>query len=232
MVRTLAVDYARHGVRVNAIVPGPTETPSCGPTCPPTRSPRRARRSSARSRWAGSRSRGDRRARALAAVGPLVVHDRVARRVRRRRPRQVVDQRMSAPDAPARRPGSGRRAGRSATAGSRRTARARTRPSRATRACACSTPVPTTRASRSGSTSPTARRPAVRRGGARRAGAPRDAQRPRRPRARARGTDYSAVVVASAPVVVQHTRLDSRQAANALFSTIAHPVDTFREDLR
>ncbi|MDQ8041416.1 SDR family oxidoreductase [Cellulosimicrobium sp. XJ-DQ-B-000] len=27
MVRTLAVDYARHGVRVNAIVPGPTETP-------------------------------------------------------------------------------------------------------------------------------------------------------------------------------------------------------------
>lgn len=47
-----------------------------------------------------------------------------------------------------------------------------------------------------------------------------------------RGTDYSAVVVASAPVVVQHTRLDSRQAANALFSTIAHPVDTFREDLR
>ncbi|MDQ8041417.1 MULTISPECIES: sensory rhodopsin transducer [Cellulosimicrobium] len=47
-----------------------------------------------------------------------------------------------------------------------------------------------------------------------------------------RGTDYSAVVVASAPVVVQHTRLDSRQAANALFSTIAHPVDTLREDLR
>lgn len=27
MVRTLAVDYASHGVRVNAIVPGPTETP-------------------------------------------------------------------------------------------------------------------------------------------------------------------------------------------------------------
>lgn len=27
MVRTLAVDYARYGIRVNAIVPGPTETP-------------------------------------------------------------------------------------------------------------------------------------------------------------------------------------------------------------
>lgn len=27
LTRTLAVDYARHGVRVNAIVPGPTETP-------------------------------------------------------------------------------------------------------------------------------------------------------------------------------------------------------------
>jgi NAD(P)-dependent dehydrogenase (short-subunit alcohol dehydrogenase family) len=27
LTRTLAVDYARYGVRVNAIVPGPTETP-------------------------------------------------------------------------------------------------------------------------------------------------------------------------------------------------------------
>ncbi len=27
LVRTLAVDYGRHGIRVNAIVPGPTETP-------------------------------------------------------------------------------------------------------------------------------------------------------------------------------------------------------------
>jgi NAD(P)-dependent dehydrogenase (short-subunit alcohol dehydrogenase family) len=27
LTRTLAVDYARHGVRVNAVVPGPTETP-------------------------------------------------------------------------------------------------------------------------------------------------------------------------------------------------------------
>ncbi len=38
------------------------------------------------------------------------------------------------------------------------------------------------------------------------------------------GVDYSMVLTSSEPVVVQHTRLDSRQAANALMSTIAHPV--------
>jgi hypothetical protein len=37
-------------------------------------------------------------------------------------------------------------------------------------------------------------------------------------------TDYSSVIVSSVPVVVQHTRLDSRQAALALLSTIAYPV--------
>ncbi|MEZ4236161.1 MAG: sensory rhodopsin transducer [Myxococcota bacterium] len=36
-----------------------------------------------------------------------------------------------------------------------------------------------------------------------------------------RDTDYSAVLTSSEPVVVQHTRLDSRQAANALLTTIA-----------
>lgn len=38
------------------------------------------------------------------------------------------------------------------------------------------------------------------------------------------GTDYSIVITASTPIVVQHTRLDSRQAENALMSTIAFPV--------
>jgi hypothetical protein len=38
-------------------------------------------------------------------------------------------------------------------------------------------------------------------------------------------TDYCAVIRSDRPIVVQHTRLDSRQAANALFSTIAYPVD-------
>ncbi len=36
------------------------------------------------------------------------------------------------------------------------------------------------------------------------------------------GTDYSSVIVSDVPVVVQHTRLDSRQNANALVTTIAY----------
>ena len=36
-------------------------------------------------------------------------------------------------------------------------------------------------------------------------------------------TDFSCVVHSDQPVVVQQTRLDSRQAENALFSTIAYP---------
>ena len=37
-----------------------------------------------------------------------------------------------------------------------------------------------------------------------------------------RGTDYACLVESSVPIVVQHTRLDSRQPANALLSTIAY----------
>lgn len=36
------------------------------------------------------------------------------------------------------------------------------------------------------------------------------------------GTDYACVIESSVPVVVQHTRLDSRQSENALLSTIAY----------
>ncbi len=39
-----------------------------------------------------------------------------------------------------------------------------------------------------------------------------------------RDTDYAALIEADVPIVVQHTRLDSRQAALALLSTIAHPT--------
>lgn len=35
-------------------------------------------------------------------------------------------------------------------------------------------------------------------------------------------TDFACVVESSVPIVVQHTRLDSRQAENALLSTIAY----------
>ncbi len=35
-------------------------------------------------------------------------------------------------------------------------------------------------------------------------------------------TDYASVIESDVPVVVQHTRLDSRQAENALLSTVAY----------
>jgi hypothetical protein len=38
-----------------------------------------------------------------------------------------------------------------------------------------------------------------------------------------RGTDYSSVIRSNVPIVAQHTRLDSRQAENALITTIAYP---------
>lgn len=38
-----------------------------------------------------------------------------------------------------------------------------------------------------------------------------------------RGTDYASVIASDIPIVVQHTRLDSRQAENALITTVAYP---------
>ena len=40
-----------------------------------------------------------------------------------------------------------------------------------------------------------------------------------------KGTDYSSLFVSDVPVVVQHTRLDSRQAELALLSTVAFGAD-------
>jgi hypothetical protein len=37
-------------------------------------------------------------------------------------------------------------------------------------------------------------------------------------------TDYAMVLHSDVPVVVQHSRLDSREPANALLSTLAFPV--------
>lgn len=39
-----------------------------------------------------------------------------------------------------------------------------------------------------------------------------------------RDTSYAAVIESDQPIVVQHTRLDSRQPALALLSTVAHPA--------
>jgi hypothetical protein len=38
-------------------------------------------------------------------------------------------------------------------------------------------------------------------------------------------TDFSSVISSNVPIVVQHTRLDSRQAALALLSTMAFASD-------
>ncbi len=40
-----------------------------------------------------------------------------------------------------------------------------------------------------------------------------------------RGTSYASVIESDVPIVVQHTRLDSRQSENALLSTIAYSSD-------
>lgn len=37
-----------------------------------------------------------------------------------------------------------------------------------------------------------------------------------------RGTDYASVITSDVPIVVQHTRLDSRQVESALLSTMAY----------
>ncbi|HEY9885708.1 MAG TPA: sensory rhodopsin transducer [Vampirovibrionales bacterium] len=39
------------------------------------------------------------------------------------------------------------------------------------------------------------------------------------------GTDFSSVIQSDVPVIVQHTRLDSRQAEISLLSTIAYPCN-------
>src|SRR5262245_55692097 len=40
-----------------------------------------------------------------------------------------------------------------------------------------------------------------------------------------RGTDFSSVIMSNVPIVVQHTRLDSRRVALALLSTMAFPAE-------
>jgi hypothetical protein len=39
------------------------------------------------------------------------------------------------------------------------------------------------------------------------------------------GIEYSSVIESDVPIVAQHTRLDSRQAENALMTTVAFPAD-------
>ena len=46
------------------------------------------------------------------------------------------------------------------------------------------------------------------------------------PEAIPRDCDYSSLIISDQPIVVQHTRLDSRCGGLALLSTIAYPVET------
>ncbi|PYL55753.1 MAG: sensory rhodopsin transducer [Verrucomicrobia bacterium] len=46
-----------------------------------------------------------------------------------------------------------------------------------------------------------------------------------KPKTIPRDTPYSSLIESDVPIVVQHTRLDSRQAENALLSTIAFPCE-------
>ena len=46
-----------------------------------------------------------------------------------------------------------------------------------------------------------------------------------RPERVPRDTDYASLIESDVPIVVQHTRLDSRQAENALITTIAYAAD-------
>ena len=39
-----------------------------------------------------------------------------------------------------------------------------------------------------------------------------------------RATPFASIIESDVPIIVQHTRLDSRQAENALMTTMAHPV--------
>lgn len=39
------------------------------------------------------------------------------------------------------------------------------------------------------------------------------------------GTDYASIIESDVPIIVQHTRLDSRQSENALLTTMAFPAD-------
>lgn len=47
-----------------------------------------------------------------------------------------------------------------------------------------------------------------------------------------RDTDYAVVIESDVPIVVQHTRLDTRQAENGLFSTIAYAVMEMQDAAR
>ncbi len=45
------------------------------------------------------------------------------------------------------------------------------------------------------------------------------------PRPLPRDTDFASIITSDVPIILQHTRLDSRQSALALMTTMAFPLD-------
>ncbi len=94
--RELAVEYARKGIRANALCPGPIETPLLGGAPRRPRAPQPAARAHPHGPPGATRGSGPRRA--LPGFGRVLVHDRLGARRRRRDHRGLRHPGVGGPD--------------------------------------------------------------------------------------------------------------------------------------
>ena len=94
LVRCMAIDYAKFGIRVNAVVPGATETGLMWNNVPAEALKACGRNYAARSPWAPGESGGSGASGCLASFRGERLHDGFACGLRRRNSGQVVDQRL------------------------------------------------------------------------------------------------------------------------------------------